>query len=171
MMPKLLITLLLFLLSVLCSGHVLAQEQTRSSWFGDMTIKPDQMKAYLQNLRNPYLSPIVDEPPKVIVPPVVVPEQIVLPKPSESKEPPKPVVKPTIESLHLKLTGVVWGGALPQAIINDQVFMVGDYIDLDAKKDSDSKSNSEDQVKVVSISQKGVQILYKQDKMLLTAEK
>ena len=55
-------------------------------------------------------------------------------------------------STPLIVQGVVWGGIMPQAIINDRVINIGDVIEG---------------AKVIDISKKGVILLYKDRKYLL----
>lgn len=55
-------------------------------------------------------------------------------------------------STPLIVQGVVWGGAMPQAIINNRVTNIGDVIEG---------------AKVIDISKKGVILLYKDRKYLL----
>lgn len=78
-------------------------------------------------LRNPFQTPIEEEKVKEQVP--QEPTQV---------EPLKPLPSLTIQ-------GIVWGGSLPQAIINNKVLKVGDTIE---------------EVRIVDINKDGVTVLF-----------
>jgi len=103
----------------------------------------------IDDLKNPFLSQLPPPPPKVEPVKVVKPHVKVKPK-----EIVKPVVKRKKPSL--KLTGMVWGEAAPQAIINGKVVSQYDLIE-DAK--------------VLVINKKGVLLSFDDDNIVLTVDK
>jgi hypothetical protein len=131
---------------LLFSGSIWAQETGGPS--ADKSA--DQIASALANLRNPFLStmppPVKVEPPKIAPKVVQPPPKVVLP--------PKEVVKKSPPNL--QLTGMVWGEAQPQAIINSKVMAVGDWIEG---------------ARVVSITKKGVQLSFEKDTISLTVDK
>jgi hypothetical protein len=149
--------LMIFLgIQLLCSGVAWSEEgasapapdTTSSSADTDVD---NQFLESLVDLKNPFLPPPVPKPP---APPVVV----VPPTPTVVHAPVKPPVvhgppplpKPVdISALRLSLSGIVWG-AVPQAIIDEQIVSVGDTVEGG---------------KITAISQKGVEILYKGTKI------
>ena len=108
-------------------------------------------------LRNPFLPPTI----MFKVPEPAVNQNKVVAKTKIPEVAPKTAVKPKasivkISSLNLKLKGIVWGEGKSQAIINDQVVSVGDVIK---------------EAKVVSITRKGVWIVYQGVRAILTIDK
>lgn len=101
----------------------------------------------LEDLKNPFLSSL---PPPVKVEPPKKPE--IKPKPKPKKV--DPVVKKTPPKLNL--IGMVWGEARSQAIINGAVVSEGDVISG---------------ARVLSISKKGVQLLFDEARIDLMMDK
>lgn len=93
------ITMVLFIFSLWISGLSIAEET-------EAILKPVEYKA--QNLRDPFQSPLKKEAETITE---VIPEA-----------PP-----PDLSSLTVQ--GIVWGGKMPQAIINNKVVKVGDTIE------------------------------------------
>jgi len=84
---------------------VFAQESS-----DDALLSRPKMEYSSQQQRDPFLSYLVKENPKT------QPTQVLVP------------VKPKLNLNQFKVTGIIWGVSLPQAIINDQVLTVGDLI-------------------------------------------
>ena len=85
----------------------------------------------VRTLRDPFESPFV--------------------RPPDSINPADPTAAKPVEYPPPALTvqGIIWGGAFPQAIINDKVVKVGDTID---------------EVKILSIDKYGISVYYKEKK-------
>jgi hypothetical protein len=110
----------------------------------------------LSGLKNPFLTPQFPAPPKPKEPPKPVEVQdIHVPPPPPP--PPRKVEPPVdVSTLHLNLEGVIWGDVNPKAIINGKVMEVGKWIEG---------------AKVLSIDPKGIKMVYKGVKFMLTMDK
>ncbi len=92
---------------------------------------------FLLNPKNPFLKLVPK--PVVEVKPVVQP--VVVEKPKEKID----------LSVNFKLTGLVWGTDLPQAIINDQLVAEGEFIQMGSAENVES-------VQVLKINKRGVRL-------------
>lgn len=94
----------------------------------------------------------IPKPVVVIQKPIVVP-----PKPKEHRKPPKPkeIVAPVITLPMLKLQGVIVGGDIHEAIIDDKIVPLQGAIE---------------EAKVISVSKEGVELLYKGKKFFLKVD-
>ena len=113
----------------------------------------------LDNIRNPFEEVAVPKPPEVLNKPIV---QTMAPKtmPVQTLTPPVvtpkpvPVVAPVILPA-LKLDGVIVGGDIQEAIINDKVISVSGTIEG---------------AKIISVTKQGVNLIYKHKKFFLKVE-
>jgi hypothetical protein len=115
----------------------------------DQTIEDDQdFASDLDNVKNPFED---GYPKPVVVAPVVhheAPKPVVIPKP-------KPVIVPVITLPDLHVQGVIVGGGMFQAIINDQVVPLGTFIQG---------------ARVISVSDQGVGLSFKGKKFFLKVD-
>ena len=98
--------------------------------------------------RNPFDPQLPFEVPEE----VLVPVQTVVVKPVEQQKPTEPVVH--FDPLKFIVKGIIWDSSRPQAIINNQVFNVGDSFEKVGK--------------IVAIDKNGVQIAVAEQTVTLT---
>jgi hypothetical protein len=102
------ILFIIFYVGATCFSHnALAQETTENG-----IIDRPVMEYKSGQLRDPFQSYIVKEKKEVVVVPVN--KSSALPRPDLSE---------------FKVQGIIWGGRMPQAIINNKVFTVGDSVE------------------------------------------
>jgi hypothetical protein len=100
--------LVLILVAVIRPGLSFSAEEAGT---GELITRP-VMEYKSTNLRDPFITYLAkDEPVQVQV--------------AENQD----IPKPEFDLSKLKLQGVIWGGRLSQAIINDKVFRVGDLVE------------------------------------------
>ena len=148
---------LIIILSIQCLlffGPVWAEEIAMVT--DQVNMQDNQVKKTVSDFKNPFLSPFYAKPVKSIPHKKAAPIKKAVQKPVVKIVKAKPPVVDVSFLKNLKLSGVVWGGEQPQAIINGQIVGVGDVIE---------------KAKVTSITQKGVQIVYQGVKITLTVGK
>ena len=140
------LTVQYLLLPVLVSG----QQANMNTVANSVDKEEALIKDFLSNPRNPFLSVIPKIKPVVLPPPPVVKKIEV-----KKEQPPPPPLDMAKILQGFKLSGFIWGSEKPQAIINGEVVNVGDTIE---------------KAKVISISKKGVRILYMGENITLTVD-
>jgi len=103
------ILLVFSLTAAINSGFIVLAQEHR----GDETIVRPQIKYKSGQLRDPFVSVMVKEEKK---------ETLEQQKAAELN-------RPKINLSALEVQGIIWGGKIPQAIINNKVLVPGDLID------------------------------------------
>lgn len=115
------------------AGFVLAQEGA-----SDVITERPQIKYKSGKLRDPFSTYLVKEEKK----------EVSL-QPGEGQ-----LIAPTIDLNSLKVQGIIWGGKMPQAIINGEVLSVGDVVNG---------------AKILSIDKKGINLDFSGEVINLSA--
>jgi hypothetical protein len=102
------ILLVFFLIVAISPKFMVLAEETRA----DGIIMRPVMEYKSGGLRDPFKTYIVKEEPKAVT--------------SENAELSK---QPELDLDNLKVQGIIWGVKAPQAIINDKVLTIGDFIE------------------------------------------
>ena len=138
----------------LSAGYTPEDQAQEEKVTEDAPLDKEAFNDELETIKNPFVSqlpkPIVEPPVSVKVEPAsretYTPPVAFEPSPQHEPERP-PVIPPTLD-----IQGLVWNTHRPQAIINDQIFEIGDTIA---------------QAKIIGVEKSGVKIIYQEKEFLL----